>query len=263
MKKLGYTLTLGAAMVFVALTGAKAQVIISANFQGSDTNTLGTTDSTGAISATNWNNISSTDTGPYAAYTGDPIVLNDSTGTPTDVELTAFGNGTNGPEGGLTADSTPQQVLFGGGLNNHFGPATFTVTGLDQFTSYDLTLYYATGAGFPQNRTAVFSTTGSALTYNVKGEAGFDSGFTQSNSTTAGVFENGNYVTYTGLTAANESVTFDVGGDQPEDFALVGFQIAGSNSPLAAPEPSTWALMLGGLVLLVGVQRLRRNAVQS
>ena len=263
MKKLGYILTLGAAMVIVAISGAKAQTIISVNLQGTDENTLAPTDATGAISAVNWNNVTSPDSGPYAAYTGDPIVLNDSTGIATNVELTAFGNGTNGPEGGLTADGTPQEVLFGGGLNNHFGPATFTVTGLDQFTSYDLTLYYATGASFPQNRTAVFSTTGSDLTYNVKGEAGFASGFIQSNSTTAGVFANGNYVTYTGLTAANESVTFDAGGPQTEDFALVGFQIVGSNAPLSVPEPSTWALMFGGLALLVGMRRVRQLGARS
>ena len=270
MKKLGTILTLGAAMAFAAVTGANAQTIISGNFLGTDPNLLGASDSTGATAAINWNNITGDVAGPYpdapevlGQYTGDPIVLNDSTGTATNVQLTKFGNGVDGPEGGLTTDSTTQEVLFGGGLNNHYGPATFTLTGLDQFTSYDLTLYYATPASFAQNRTAEFTTTGSALTYYVAGENGFGSGFTQSNSTDPLLYANGNYVTFTGLTAANESITFDAGGPQPENFALVGFQIVGSNTPLSAPEPSTWALMFGGLVLLVGMQRLRRNDVRS
>jgi len=249
MKKLGYILTLSVAMAVAAVTMAKAQILTSVNFQGGDTGTLAPVDMTGATGYVggNWNNETGT--------SGGPLVLNDSSGFTSDVTLTSFAAGPFGVNGPDTDNSSAQKTLFGGSLGVNFGPATFTISGLSAYSSYDLVVYYTGGTSFADSRDANITASGSSLTYYVAGDNSAYTSFDLSNSTDSSTFASGNYVVFSGLTAATETVAMNYVNN---NMGLVGFQVTGYEESAPVPEPSTWALMLGGLALLVGVQRLRR-----
>jgi hypothetical protein len=59
---------------------------------------------------------------------------------------------------------------------------------------------------------------------------------------------------FSGLTDDAENVIY---GNNNNRETVIGFQVVGIAA--AVPEPSTWALMFGGLALLVGVQQFRRR----
>ena len=247
MKKLAFKLTLVAAFALAAGTLAKAQVLISVNFQGGDTVGMDSTDITGApgFVGGNWNN--ATDA------SGGPIALNDSNGSSSDVTLVAYAAGPFGVNGPDTANTTPQEKLFGGSLGVNFGPATFTVSGLSGFSSYDLIVYYTGGDSFSDTRQANITASGSGLTYYVAGDDSVYTDYTQSNSTDSATYASGNYVVFSGLTDSSETVSMNYVNN---NMGLAGFQIEGVN---AAPEPATWVLMLGGLAILMSVHRFRRQ----
>jgi hypothetical protein len=256
MKKLILTLIFGAALSMTAGTLTNAQTLISLNFQGNDTVGLASGDNAGAApyAAINWNNVTG------GSYSGAPIVLNDSTGTPTAVTLNSFGAGYLSSSSGPNSDnSTPQNILFGGAVssNSSFGsgPMNFTVSGLGGFSSYDLVVYYEGGDSFPTARDVTVTASGSALTYYGSGINNAFTAYTQSTSTTSGTFPNANYIVFSGLTAASETVSITT-----SDYMQInGFQLSGTLD--AVPEPSTWALMFGGLGLLIGLRQFRNRNV--
>jgi len=60
-------------------------------------------------------------------------------------------------------------------------------------------------------------------------------------------------------------LVFDVNGSAVSTYAGSTLVLSGSNIDIAivtgVPEPGTWALMLGGLALLIGYQRSRSKRV--
>ena len=226
------------------LAAAQGATIISLNFQGSDTVGLGAADSTGAVAAVNWNNVT--------GDSGSGITLNDSTGAASGITLTSFSAGPFGAEGPNTANSTAQKILFGGDLNVNFGDASFTLSGLSAFSSYDLIAYYSGGTSFPDARHASFTASGTSTIYYVAGINSVYTSYTESNSTTPGTFMPGNYVRFSGLTDPTQTVTMAYGNNS---MGLIGFQIIGT----AVPEPSVYGLVaLGGVTLVF----FRRGRVQ-
>ena len=235
--RLAARLSLLTAVGLLSLGTAAAQTIISVNFQGGDPVGFTTGDTTGAVSAANWNNVASSPTGVrYASFTGS-IALNTSSGAASGITLTTWAVGNDGLEGPDSDDSTAQKKLFGGGLNNHFGAASFTITGLDAFSSYDILVYY-TAYAFGSTRNGAFTATGSPDTYYAAGISTFETAFTQSNSTVSGTYAQGNYVKFSGLTAATEKITY---GNENDRVFMAGFQVVG----IPVPEPG--APVLGSL----------------
>jgi len=253
---------LALATVTILFMGAAAQAatMISVNFQGTHATGLASGDIAGAGSyaAGNWNN-----TTMDVNTSGSPVVLYDSNNASTSVTLDSTTAGVFAGAGtASTGDSSPQRILFGGMLasNSNYGnpPLTFTLSGLDAFSSYDLVLYYDGGSSFGGLRNATFTASGSPTTYYGSGFNTYNNSldsYTQSTSTTPGVFPNANYVVFTGLSDASETVSFY----STDWMNLTGFQIAGT----VVPEPSSWALLAGGLFLLLGLRRLRSKGEEG
>lgn len=219
---------------------SQAATIISLNFQGNNTVGLGASDSTGATAAVNWNNVT--------GVSGSGIALNDSTGSVSAITLTSFTAGPFGADGPNTDNSTPQNILFGGGLNVNFGNASFTLSGLSAFSSYDLIAYYSAGTSFPDTRHADFTASGTSTVFYVAGINSVYTSFTQSNSTTPDTFASGNYVMFSGLTDPTQTITMEYGNNSMD---LIGFQVVGT----AVPEPSTYALLAIGSFSLILLRR--------
>ena len=89
-------------------------------------------------------------------------------------------------------------------------------------------------------------------------------GYVQATGTTTGTATSGaDYVLFSGLTSANQAIDIQdwtaVNGGAPYDsgFAISGVEIVDNATPLATPEPSTYALLLVGIGMLVVVARRR------
>jgi len=229
----------------LSVSATQGATVISLNFQGSNLVALAPSDSTGATAAINWNNVT--------GASGSGIALNDSTGASSAITLTSFTAGPFGAEGGSTSNSTPQEILFGGGLNVNFGNASFTLSGLSAFSSYDIIAYYSAGTSFPDTRHADFTASGTSTVFYVAGINSVYTSFTQSASTTPGTFAQGNYVTFSGLTDPTQTITMEYGNNS---MGLIGFQVVGT----AVPEPSTCLLVgMGGFAFLF----MRRRRMRS
>jgi hypothetical protein len=122
-----------------------------------------------------------------------------------------------------------------------FDGSTLTET-LNNLTAgtYNLFIYSQNGG---------FSSHGGTFTINSVSQ-------TVTNAADSSSFVSGtNYTEFTGITLASPgsiSFTWDPVGGQG---ALNGVQL----QVLGVPEPSTWAMMLGGVVVLLFVGRLRKN----
>lgn len=234
-----FSATLICLVLVVSLAArAAAQTIISVNFQGSNTVALASGDITGAspFAAGNWNNL--------AGASGSSGGLVDSAGNVTSI-TTTFSAGPFGAEGPNTANSNPQQILFGGALNVNFGNASFTLSGLSAFGSYDIVAYYSGGTSFPGSRHASMTASGSSDIFYIAGINSVYSSYTQSNSTDSAIHAPGNYVLFSGLTGDTQTVSMVYGNNS---MSLVGFQISG----VPVPEPTSIGLILaGGLAILV------------
>jgi hypothetical protein len=222
--------------------GAANAAIISVNLQGSDTTGLAAGDSVGVVPATHWNNAPDT--------SSDPVTLNDSTGLASPVTLSSYGTtgGLSHTSGSSATNATLQDTLFESGLTANYGTAVFSLTGLSAFSSYDLIVYYDAGTSFPTNRTATITDTGSsATTYYVRGSNSARTSYTLSNSTTNTTYAQGNYVRFSDLTDAEQTITYTF---VSSPTSLVGFQIVGT-----VPEPASLGLLAVGAVVLVRRRR--------
>ena len=237
-------------LLLSAGTFANAQILTSVSFQGGDTVALAPGDITGApgYSGGNWNNAT--------GASGGPLTLNDSTSTSSTsaVSLTTYSAGPFGVNGPDNSNTTPQETLFSGSLGVNYGPASFTLSGLSAYGTYDLVVYYTGGTSFSSGRNADITASGSGLTYYIAGNDNLYTSWIQSNSTTAGTFDSGNYIVFSGLTSSSEVVTME---NSNNNMGLVGFQVLGTVATV--PEPSTWGMLFGGLALLVRVRHFRNR----
>jgi hypothetical protein len=118
------------------------------------------------------------------------------------------------------------------GSNNHSTSAPFTITGLGSTAT--ATLYFYTGLSAP------------TLTFT---NGGTSTPFTE---TAIAPFTSSNTYEFTDVPVVDGEITGTFGS--PNIIVLGGLTI------VETPEPTTWAMLFGGLALLAGIQRFRRIA---
>jgi hypothetical protein len=163
--------------------------------------------------------------------TGTP--LSDSDGLATTVGFTMSGVGAD-HSGDTNVGILNGAYLFlnSGGSNNHSTSAPFTIDGLGSATT--ATLYFYTGLDAP------------VVTFT---NGGTSTPFTE---TAIAPFNSSNTFEFTNVPVVNGEITGTFGS--PSIISLGGLTV------VETPEPTTWAMLFGGLALLVGIQRLRKIA---
>jgi hypothetical protein len=175
-----------------------------------------------AYTGTTWSNY-------YGGSLTDIPDSNDDPGSTVGVSVTSDNSSNNGSSAGT---AITQSVLFG-----NPNDLTLTITGLDDSKTYDIFLVSAYDGGYGGSFTigssaAKVSAGDSALTDFVNTE---------------------NYVEFTNITPISNQIVVTDTGTTGGYAMLNGFQLA------VAPEPSTYAMLFGGLGMLVMVSRLRRK----
>jgi len=199
-----------------------------------------------------WNGIADSQL-TFATYpsgiTASGIALNYADGTSSGVTMSLTGDGTynaNEPNWGNTSAFTTtaspysnlmQDLIYGNTAKS------ITLSGLAANQLFDLVLYNAGDQNVPGGRTSSFTVNGVTQTSDWDG-------------TTSTLVAGVDYVQY--LTAlsdgsGNLAVTFGPGAGASEGD-LDGFQLQ------AVPEPSTWAMLAAGGVMLLGYRRSLRRA---
>ena len=171
-----------------------------------------------------YNNVDSFYSGDYAPYAGASNVfgsyirLNPS-------QHTEFGGTEPNPSfefSGLNPDDTYTLVVYGNDEASNGGGRSFEITtdGQSEFLNLVSTAGYASVGGSPTDGIATYS---------------------------------GNYLEFQGLAASGGNLTFDILGlTNSNEVDITGFQLEDTG---VIPEPSTWALLLGGLAALVFIRR--------
>jgi hypothetical protein len=193
--------------------------------------------------------------------------LVDSTGLTTSVNLSTLSEGhysvgsssfTNPPDANALGDNG----LFTAGFIGSYitnASLTFTLSNLSATDTYSLIIY---GNGFFSNNPADTYATVGGTTYYAH-LLGSQSSFIQATSTTPGAGTNANYFEFTGLTGSSSltaAITNNSGGgyDGTYAFSVKGFQLIDTTTA-AVPEPSTWTLIIGGVIALITYQRRKRG----
>lgn len=152
-----------------------------------------------------------------------PITVTDADTTfdlNSDSHITNIGGG--GTDGSHS-NATPYQAALNGVAYTFGGPLTFTLTGLNAADTYQVQLWNVDGS---TTRTTTFSSTGA-------------------NGTTSTSVYNGYVVgTFSGVTSQDISFAPALAGGAGEVNAVALRDLG------VAPEPSTYAMMLGGLAVL-------------
>jgi len=243
---------LAATAVFASLAPtARAQAIVSLQYQTNGSILIGT-GTAGVVPVDNWNVATLPYVGPVGTYSLSSLI--DSTGAITGFSEDTYSFGGFDSSGGGSGMTGSDAKLFKGfALGNYggAGDATLTLSGLDSAKYYRLITYV--GQLFGGNATFSGSVAGNQ-TYFLKADASL-SAYTQGTATTAGGAAFGNYFSFTGITGAT-SMQFTLDNiDSSTSSALFGFQLIETT----VPEPSTCAMMLGGLSMLFAGQRIRRS----
>jgi hypothetical protein len=239
-------LSLIAALAVIGASSAKAQ-IIDVQFSNSNDPTAYTGTGVDPLqtTATAFNFLKSNGTSVSSATVVDT--------TPTDganytvsVTTSSFA-GLNNTGFALTAANNGN--LFNGYASEPgTGTGTFSISGLADSAAFTIYVFSEAGnansVGSPRPATFALSSVNGGLTAAATGVQG------------NGAFTLGaNYAVLTGTTSATGTIAgtfYSTTGTGEADFN--GFQL---DVPVSTPEPSTWAMLLGGFGLLVFVRRLR------
>jgi hypothetical protein len=206
-------------------------------------------DAPGGLGSTNY-------AGPGADTTLTPL----TSGTPEYWNPIAFSGTT---AAGLASDGiTPTTVTFSDGSDGHFDYGTPSPISL--YDPYD---YNHAGGPLTESLNNLAAGTYNLFIYSQNGGFADRGGVFVLNSITQTVTNDGtdhstfilgtNYTEYTGIVlSAPGSITFTYGPVTEGEGDINGVQL----QVLGVPEPSTWAMLLGGAAVLLFIQRRRANA---
>jgi autotransporter-associated beta strand protein len=247
-------------------TSSLPEGIFGTNGNSANNNLAVTFSTSNAVTLTG----SNTYTGATTITSGTLVVSN-TNGSATGTGALTLNNGAVLTGTGTIASSNNTilgTVTPGTGATDTSSILTLTASGTTNFTNASLTfnldtvsLAHSTEVALGSTPSVVFGNT--SLTLNLVGGDYIPSptGFTLFTSTAnynvfSGLGYNGNVIT--------SGLTFTLTGSFASTYAgsyleLVSNNLGGDNIVAVVPEPSTWALMLGGLVILVAFQRLRRS----
>ncbi len=250
-------LTVGLLVTAIGLASSpvvSAQIIgISVNFDGAN-GTLNSGDVAGVVPLSNWNNVNSTVQWGLDTFSG----LIDSTGASVAMTFSAYiGYATSG--GGNSGPNSGDAKMLGGGFAYGSGGGTISITNIP-YASYSLYVYVGPDSAYhASDPNFNGSITVGSTTYYYQNLAN-SSTYVQSVDTTGPslISSQADYVLFTGLTGS--SLDFIVNAPNWNNTGVYGFQIVES----AVPEPSTYVLLMFGVLALVGVgYRAKRGVVIS
>lgn len=246
---LGYVLGTVIALAVASPANAAVELITNGNFE--------TTSAAQSTQMNGTNNTNGNVTGWYTSGYNFIFLANSAAASGTQADTTGATNGLKlwgpgtGNANGLT--TSPDGKNFVGADNNYqTGPISQSVTGLTAGAGYYLSFYWAAAQqsgydGATQERWAVTfgSQSQSTVQYSLASHA----------------FSGWMAVTmYFTASAATQTLSFlangTPGGAPP-------FSLLDGVSLVAAPEPTTWALMLTGVVGLVAATRFARRNSKS
>ena len=241
--------------------------MIGINLYGPAQNsTLSSSTSAGYMSQTNWNNLQvvPADNGVVQS------ALTDNSGALTTAIPTYFGQRASGTTTGVNPGFTSgsgdallfSSALFSGG--NSFG---LTVTNIP-YTDYTIYVYLGENSSQPASdsswtltntgtgtvNSTVFYQEFNASSLTPQGTYVLGTNTTPNSPANSGSYPNADYLEFTGNTANNFTLTGETLTGLP---MLAGIQIVDTAS---APEPSAYAILLGGMGMLLGLRALRRTA---
>jgi hypothetical protein len=251
---------------------------------------LGPTVTAGVVPISNWNDFvitrftdgedrSSTNPPPPQSIptSSTPFTLNDSSGTPTTAEVTAWsGNNTFDVYGQSETSANPNAQLLNGFLGcinsneyaNH--PATFTVGGVPYSGGYDVYVYFNDNTPNIEGSLSLTSGSYAAPTFyfSTMGPESPDSSpfFLQSISDTSGLYSQGNYVEFAlpapGSVGSSDGFTISIDtpyyvGAHPPTPGIAAIEL------VPVPEPSSFAILLAGIVAIWPIARLRRRSLRA
>ena len=253
----------GAAVLALASWAGAAPIGISINVGGNDaTHDIPAADSLGVVPLVHWNNLTAA-----ANPSAPPPTLVDSGGS-TVASMTVSSTGWNNDT--FNAFGTDLQNMYsnfihtdnGGGGNVH--SASITLTNIP-YATYDVYIYYNSFTS--SNPQAWTESQNSTTLYGLRGptQGGALGSFVQYQTSSlstvladaAGGTAGGNYLEFTGLTAAN--LTLTVGPDGLTSGyvqeGLAGIQIVAESAPV--PEPASTALLCMAVPALLMRRRKR------
>jgi hypothetical protein len=219
--------------------GTPAGPLTNANFITNTGAPAGITyDSTGAASTVTFTLTGANDNRYSAGGAGFPTLNNGATG-----EYSQFN-----PNGNLS-------YFLQGGVEavDGTGPETLSLGGLNPLDTYDV-YAYVSSLNFAGSESATVTLGGT--TYYLNTDGGTLTGLTPSTNNTGTDIPTADYVEFANISGA--SLLTDTLTETGTYTGLSGFQVVDLGSGTAAPEPSTWAMVLGGLGLLVWRVRARR-----
>jgi len=234
-------------LVIASSAVSHAQVLVNVDFD-TPAGDNGTTTANGAavlgMSGDYWNNFGGNYALPSGTLSSSGGLVN-SANTGTGITLSTTGSAGEYSDGG--GSPTPGFLMTG----YSFGNITLSLTGLTAYNgdTFTLELY---GAGNQVGQGSTFTLSGSSTA----------SDFTSGTTRTIATGPEDSYDTFTG-TISGGTLGIDVTSNgSSQNIAIInGFQLELTPGEVV-PEPSTWALMLAGVIGLVVFSR-RKNVSQS
>lgn len=253
------TITLAAALIAI---NADAQTIISVNLDENQGRRPMTASDLAGVSAdstrvANWNNLNSVNNG---ALTGDSAIYDDGSTVGGAFEVVLLTDRQTFQ--GETSLINDPQMYSGSTQIWQNDTMSLDLTGIP-FSNYDI---YVFTTGGSSTRGGSIGLNGGTTYYNRGGGKPDASGngytlitTTSFNPSDPSAVGSGNYVHFDGLSGSSQTInviTLDMGDASTQRQAIHGFQI------VQVPEPSTYALAFGAIIILAAGLR-RRNKLRQ